>query len=187
VHAPSVLLTLVGTVRPMTNTPAPTSTPGFFASPQAFSSATDDWATPQATFDELNKEFDFGLDVCASLTNRKCTDYFGLDHTNAVRRDGLRGAWAVTAAGKAVWLNPPYGRTIGGWMKKAMAESDAGATVVCLVPARTDTAWFQDTALVRMRSGRAEIRFVRGRLKFGGQKNAAPFPSAVVVFYPPAE
>jgi phage N-6-adenine-methyltransferase len=148
------------------------------------SSASDNWATPQDYFDKVAQLYAFTLDACADSNNKKAPLYYGLDHSDATRRDGLAGDWTADAGEGAVWLNPPYGRTIGDWMHKAVAESDRGATVVCLVPARTDTAWFQDTALARVATGRAVVTFVRGRLKFGGQKNAAPFPSALVVFYP---
>ena len=132
-----------------------------------FSSETDLWSTPQDTFDNLNGEFGpFGLDVCASSSNHKCERYF----TEA--DNGLLQTWAP----EICWMNPPYGRVIGLWMKKALAESRKGATVVCLVPSRTDTAWWHEYA---MKGG---IRFLRGRLKFGNAKNSAPFPSAVVVF-----
>ena len=129
------------------------------------SSKTDDWATPQAFFDELHKEFNFDLDVCASDTNHKCSRYF------TVEQDGLFQPWDGT-----IWMNPPYGREIGKWMKKAVESWKAGATVVCLVPSRTDTAWWHDYAT------QGEIRFIRGRLKFGNAKTSAPFPSAVVIY-----
>ncbi len=129
------------------------------------SSATDLWATPQEFFDNLHAEFDFTLDVCASIENAKCERYFTKED------DGLSQQWTGSC-----WMNPPYGREIGKWMCKAMNSSMAGATVVCLVPARTDTAWWHDYAM------KGEIRFIRGRLKFGGHKNSAPFPCAVVVF-----
>ena len=148
------------------------------------SSASDDWSTPQDYFDQVAKVYRFTLDACADVNNKKAPLYYGLDHSDVTRRDGLAGDWAADAAGGCVWLNPPYGRTIKDWMRKAVAESDRGATVVCLVPARTDTAWYQDTALARQELGRASVTYIRGRLKFGGQKNAAPFPSALVVFYP---
>lgn len=132
------------------------------------SSTTDEWATPQDFFDKLNAEFSFGLDVCAPPENAKCPAFYTKE------QDGLVQAWHKSAA--VCWMNPPYGRQIGAWMKKAYEESQKGATVVCLVPARTDTAWWHDYAM------RGSVRFVRGRLKFGGGKNSAPFPSAVVVF-----
>lgn len=131
------------------------------------SSATEEWATPDATFRQLALEFGpFDLDVCATDANAKCDRYF----TKA--DDGLAQDWGTGRC----WMNPPYGPTIGDWMAKAWEASRLGATVVCLVPARTDTAWWHEWAM------RGEIRFLRGRLKFGGMPNPAPFPSAVVVF-----
>ena len=136
-----------------------------------FSSATDDWATPQNFYDDCNAEFGpFDLDVCASDENHKCTRYF------TEKENGLVQTWSGT-----VWMNPPYGRTIGQWMKKAYESAKDGARVVCLVPARTDTAWFQDYAM------KGTVRFIRGRLKFGGHKNCAPFPSALVIFNAPCK
>lgn len=130
------------------------------------SSATDLWETPQEFFDKLDAEFHFELDVCALPENAKCKKYF------TPEQDGLLQEWRG-----ACWMNPPYGRQIGAWMKKAYDSTVyGGTTVVCLVPARTDTAWWHDYAM------RGEVRFVRGRLKFGGAKNSAPFPSAVVIF-----
>ena len=130
-----------------------------------FSSKTDDWATPQAFFDELNKEFNFGFDVCANVDNTKC----GIDHyckeENALTQD-----WSHTYA---KWMNPPYGREIGKWVKKASENP----LTVCLLPARTDTKWFHEYIL-----GKAEIRFIKGRLKFGDSKNSAPFPSMICIF-----
>jgi phage N-6-adenine-methyltransferase len=133
-----------------------------------FASKTDNWATPQNFFDALDIEFRFELDVCASEGNAKCSRYF------TTQDDGLSQSWSGRC-----FMNPPYGRVIGEWMKKAYLSSLEGATVVCLVPARTDTAWWHDWA---MRA--SEIRLVRGRLKFGDGKAPAPFPSAVVVFRP---
>ena len=130
-----------------------------------FSSRTDLWATPQGFFDELNKEFQFKTDVCATTANAKCRKFYTRE------RDGLSQEWRGSC-----WMNPPYGREIGKWMEKAYRSSLNGATVVCLVPARTDTAWWHDYA------AKGEIRFLRGRLKFGSAANAAPFPSAVVIF-----
>ena len=131
-----------------------------------FSSATDLWATPQAFFDSVEAEFGtFDLDACASPENTKCGRYF------TAAEDGLAQEWRGR-----VWMNPPYGRTIGRWVKKAYESSLDGAIVVCLLPARTDTAWWHDYVM------KGEIRFLRGRLKFGNSKNSAPFPSALVVF-----
>ena len=129
-----------------------------------FSSKTPEWETPQDFFDKLNQEFNFELDVCATKQNAKCKKYFTSE------QDGLKQQWTGTC-----WMNPPYGRVLGLWMKKAYESSLEGALVVCLIPSRTDTRYWHDYAM------KGEIRFIRGRLKFGGQ-NSAPFPSAVVIF-----
>jgi len=134
-----------------------------------FSSQTVEWPTPQGLFDELNEEFGFALDPCATDENAKCEMYFTKED------DGLKQDWEK----ETVFMNPPYGREIGEWMKKAYESSFKGATVVCLVPARTDTRWWHDYAM-----NASEIKFIKGRLKFGDAKNSAPFPSAVVVFRP---
>ena len=134
-----------------------------------FSSATDEWATPQDFFDKQNEIYHFTLDVCATPENAKCAIFF----TKA--NNGLEQSWA----GERCWMNPPYGREIGLWMRKAYEESRRGALVVCLVPSRTDTRWWHDYV---MESGR--VIFIRGRLRFGGAKHCAPFPSALVVFKP---
>ena len=129
-------------------------------------SNTDNWATPQDFFDQQNKLYGpFTLDVCANAENAKCAAYF--DKTT----DGLKQTWT----GKC-WMNPPYGREIGKWMKKAYESANNGTVVVCLVPARTDTKWWHDYAM------KGQVTFIRGRLKFGESKTNAPFPSAVVVF-----
>ena len=133
-----------------------------------FSSKTDQWATPIDLFERLDRIWNFDLDVCADESNAKADRYF----TRA--DDGLSQDWAPSVC----WMNPPYGREIGEWMKKAHDESLKGATVVCLVPARTDTAWWHNYAM------RGRIEFIRGRLKFGTATNSAPFPSAIVVFHP---
>jgi len=130
-----------------------------------FSSTTTEWSTPQDFFDKLNVEFGFTTDVCATAENAKCKHYFSPE------QDGLAQTWSG-----ACWMNPPYGRQISAWVKKAWESSQAGAVVVCLLPARTDTAYWHDYCM------KGEIRFIRGRLKFGGCKNSAPFPSAVVIF-----
>lgn len=128
-----------------------------------FSSKSDIWETPQDFFDKLNEEFHFQTDVCALPENAKCKHFY------TPEQDGL-----VQERSGYCWCNPPYGRQIGKWVRKA---SESKATTVMLIPARTDTAWFHDCIY-----GKAEIRFVRGRLKFGQAKNSAPFPSMVVVF-----
>ena len=135
-----------------------------------FSSKTDLWETPQDLFDKLNNEFQFTLDVCATPENAKCDKFY------TEEQDGLEHPWEGT-----VWCNPPYGRGIGQWVRRALFASVSGSTVVMLLPARTDTKWFHDYIYKR---NNVEIRFIRGRLKFGGSKNFAPFPSMVVVFMP---
>jgi site-specific DNA-methyltransferase (adenine-specific) len=127
-----------------------------------FSSVTDMWATPQLFFDALNMEFGFTLDVCATPDNAKCAQYF----TKA--QNGLKQSWV----GHVCWMNPPYGREAPAWVAKASIYK-----VVALLPARTDTRWFHDYIY-----GKAKIRFIKGRLKFGGSRNSAPFPSMVVIF-----
>lgn len=133
-----------------------------------FTSNTDLWATPQSFFDKLHDEFGFEVDVCANHENAKCPVFFTKE------QDGLQQNWND----KTCWMNPPYGREIKSWVKKA---SDArGVVVVCLLPARTDTSWFHDYIY---NNWWVEIRFVRGRLKFGDATNSAPFPSMIVIFY----
>ena len=131
-----------------------------------FSSKTDKWETPQDFFDKLDDEFNFTLDVCALPENAKCSNYY------TPEQDGLAMPWKGVC-----WCNPPYGRQIGQWVRRALFASVSGATVVMLLPARTDTRWFHEYIY-----GKAEIRFIRGRLKFGGVDNAAPFPSMVVIY-----
>lgn len=125
------------------------------------------WATPQKFFDELNKEFNFTLDPCATKETAKCTRYFSKE------LDGLKQSWD----NEVVFCNPPYGREIGKWVKKS--SEARGGVVVMLIPARTDTAYFHDYIY-----NKAEIRFIRGRLKFEGNgcKNSAPFPSMLVIY-----
>jgi phage N-6-adenine-methyltransferase len=130
-----------------------------------FSSKTDLWATPQDLFDRMNQEFGFNVDVCANKENAKCVRFFDKEI------DGLLQDWRDLVC----WMNPPYGREIGKWVHKA--ATGGAETVVCLLPARTDTRWFHEYIL-----GKAEIRFIKGRLKFGGSKNSAPFPSMIVIF-----
>lgn len=131
-----------------------------------FSSETDNWATPQEFFDKLNSVFEFTLDPCASAKNAKAPKYYTAED------DGLAQNWD----GERVFMNPPYGRGIGDWVKKA---SETKGLVVCLVPARTDTKWWHNYVA----GGGADIHFLAGRLKFGGSKNSAPFPSAVLVYW----
>lgn len=118
---------------------------------------TCDWHTPKALYAALDDEFHFTMDPC------KPGDF-----------GGLQARWHGV-----VWCNPPYGRTISAWIARGFsAAREGGATVVMLLPSRTDTRWWHDYCL----SG--EIRFIRGRLKFGEAKNSAPFPSAIVIFRP---
>lgn len=133
-----------------------------------FQSNKHDWETPQFLFDGLNAEFGFELDVCATEANAKCKRFFSADD------DGLKQVWAGVC-----WMNPPYGREIERWIAKAFESAKSGALVVCLVPARTDTRWWHKYVT------RGEIRYLRGRLKFGTAENSAPFPSAIVIFRPP--
>lgn len=140
------------------------------------SSADSTWTTPPDFFAKLDKEFGFGLDAAALSTSTLVPDnWFGPDHPTPHRRDALALDWTWCSDGKPIWLNPPYGRVIKDWVAKADYESKQGATVVCLVPARTDTNWWWDSCIHH------EVRFIKGRLKFGNQPNSAPFPSAVVV------
>lgn len=136
-----------------------------------FSSQKMDWSTPDDFFAELNKEFGFNLDPCSDDSNHKCENYF----TEA--DNGLIQNWG----GYRVFCNPPYGREIYQWVEKCYHEGCKEDTlVVLLIPARTDTKYFHDFIL-----NRAEIRFIKGRLKFGGSTEAAPFPSMVVIFRGP--
>lgn len=134
-----------------------------------FSSETDEWPTPQWLFDALDREFGFTLDPCSTDENAKCQKHFTRS------QNGLLQSWA----GETVFMNPPYGEQIGKWMAKANAAArEESATVVCLVPARTDTKWWHAFAM------KHEIRLFRGRLRFGEATASAPFPSAIVVMRP---
>ena len=135
-----------------------------------FSSKSDDWATPQDFYNQLDAEFEFTLDPCASQSSAKCASFYTADD------DGLSKDWE----GHTVFMNPPYGRKIGNWIQKAYEEGEKSNTrVVALIPARTDTKYWHNYCMKA-----TEIRFVKGRLKFGqgNTKNSAPFPSAVVIF-----
>lgn len=142
-----------------------------------FSTGKNDWGTPQNLFDTLNREFGFTLDPCADEDNHKCDKYY------TVKQDGLAQDWS----GETVFCNPPYSRKTKtdpgqmAWIKKCYEESLKGNTVVMLIPARTDTIMFHDYII-----GKADIRFIKGRIKFedkkGEKKEAAPFPSMIVVY-----
>lgn len=134
-----------------------------------FSSATDLWSTPRELYDELHAEFGFTVDVCAVPQNAKCPRYL------TPEQDGLKQRWHGV-----VWVNPPYGSSIQKWIRKSALSAREGAVVVCLLPARTDTTWWHDYV-----TRASEVRFIRGRLRFGDAPSSAPFPSAVVVFRPP--
>lgn len=130
------------------------------------SSESGEWTTPRDLFDELDAEFHFDLDAASTDENALCARHY------TKTQDGLRQPWSG-----AVWCNPPYGREIGKWVRKAATDNEGGVSVL-LVPARTDTAWWHDWIV-----GHAtEVRFIRGRLRFGDSKASAPFPSAVVVY-----
>ena len=132
-----------------------------------FSSRSDEWETPQGIFDELDKEFHFTLDACATDQNRKCDRYF------TIEQNGLQKSWG----GETVFINPPYSK-ISEWVAKAHHEGTKDNTVVVMmIPARTDTRYFHDYIIHR-----SEIRFIEGRLHFNGSRYNAPFPSMVVIF-----
>jgi phage N-6-adenine-methyltransferase len=138
-------------------------------SPVVFSSKSDRYSTPFDFFEKMERRYGpFDLDVCAVAENAKCERFY------SPQVDGLRQPWTGR-----IWCNPPYGRTIGLWIRKAWEATQAGATVVCLVPARTDTRWWHDYV-----QPYGEVEFVRGRLHFDDGKHPAPFPSVVVVFKP---
>lgn len=149
-----------------------------------YSSNKDGWETPDDLFWGLNKKYKFTLDVCALKKNAKCERYF------TPRQNGLEQSWA----NEVCWMNPPYGREISDWMAKAAHEAaHNNATVVCLVPARTDTKWWHN-AVNGTEAGEwwdgepmddsVSVFYLRGRLKFKGAKHCAPFPSAIIVFHP---
>lgn len=131
-----------------------------------FSSKSEEWETPQNLFDELNKEFNFTIDVASSDNNYKVKKHYTKND------NGLLQNWD----NEIVWCNPPYGRKIGDWVKKA---SESKGIVVMLIPARTDTKWFHEYIYIKQN---VETRFLKGRLKFGNSKNSAPFPSMIVIF-----
>ena len=137
------------------------------------SSKKMDYCTPQGFFDTLNAEFHFTLDAAATEKSAKCKNFY------TPETDGLTAPWNI--GGGSVFCNPPYGREIGKWVRKAFEESTGGYPIVLLIPARTDTSYFHDYIY-----GKAEIRFIRGRLRFtddeGNAADPAPFPSMVVIY-----
>jgi len=149
-----------------------------------FARASDEWSTPHDLYTALDDEFHFTLDAAATAANAKNATFLDRD------RDALKERWSLLPSHRpsppSVWMNPPYSR-IRYFMAKAVEETARGCTVVCLVPSRTDTKWWHesvwDLAYHRPRPG-VEVRFLRGRLKFGDGKNSAPFPSAVIILRP---
>lgn len=133
-----------------------------------FSSKTNEWFTPIDLYNSLDEIYNFTLDPCSTKENAKCDKFFTIED------DGLKQDWSKDT----VFMNPPYGREIKDWVKKAYEESQKGATVVCLIPSRTDTKYWHEYIFPYSH----EIIFLKGRLKFGNSKNSAPFPSAIVVF-----
>lgn len=135
------------------------------------------WGTPQALYDELDREFKFTLDACADATNHKHPNYY------SEQDDALNQSWHGN-----VFMNPPYGRKISVFLEKAYRESQTNAdVVVCLIPSKTDTRWWWDYVM------KGEIRFIRGRVVFENENRepnrddkgrilSAPFPSAIVIF-----
>ncbi len=147
----------------------------------AFSTGTTEWRTPHWLFRELNIQFHFGLDPCATKANALCKNFFSKED------DGLSQDW--TGYGP-VFMNPPYGRSVNCWMQKALESAAHGATVVCLIPARTDTSWWHDCVIGHPKSDgvEREVRFLRGRVDFRGmpstRRSRAPFASAIVIMKP---
>lgn len=143
-----------------------------------FQSSDKEWETPDSLFKPLEKEFNIVLDVCANASNAKCKAFFD----KAI--NSFTASWhlANDIAGSddsACWMNPPYGRSIEGWVRKAHEESLKGVTTVALLPARTDTSWFHNYI-----NNKEEVRFIKGRVKFVGATSSAPFPSMIVIFRP---
>lgn len=143
-----------------------------------FQSSNKEWETPDSLFQVYKKEFNIVLDVCATALNTKCKAYFDK------KTNGLSSSWnianeLVSDGDSACWMNPPYGRGIDRWVKKAHEEALKGVTTVALLPARTDTSWFQGYIY-----NKYEVRFLKGRVKFVDAPSSAPFPSMIVIFRP---
>jgi len=132
------------------------------------SSKTNEWETPQDLFEALNKEFNFTLDPCCKVTTAKCKKFF------TIKDDGLKQDWS----NDVVFMNPPYGGHTGDWIKKAYEESLKGSVVACLIVSSTDRSYWHEYIFPFA----AQIRFVRGRLRFGKADSTAPFASAIVIF-----
>lgn len=133
-----------------------------------FSSKNQSWETPKEIFEELNKDFSFTLDPCCTDKTAKCTKYY------TEKEDGLKQDWSKDI----VFVNPPYGKDISKWILKCYEESLRGATIVLLIPSRTDTKYQHNIIFEYSKV----ICFIQGRLKFGNSKNSAPFPSQLVIF-----
>lgn len=135
------------------------------------SSKSNEWSTPQDFYNKLNEEFGFQLDVASTIENAKCPMFY------TVEDDGLSKDWLAVN-----WMNPPYGGHTGKWLHKAYEESLKGKTTVCLIVSSTDRSYWHELIFPHAK----QIRFIRGRLKFGTSKSSAPFASAVVIFSPKA-
>ena len=133
-----------------------------------FSSNSNEWNTPDDLYNTLHNEFNFTLDPCTNGMNNKCDKFY------TEKENGLIQDWSKDI----VFMNPPYGRQISQWIEKAYNESLKGSKVVCLIPSRTDTKYWHDFIFNKA----SEVRFIKGRLKFGNSKNSAPFPSAIIVY-----
>jgi phage N-6-adenine-methyltransferase len=145
-----------------------------------FTSGKDEWTTPLTLFKELHREFDFTVDLAATRDNTLCLHFYSQEH------DALAQDWSVEFPRQAGFCNPPYSRSLQKrFIEKAAFESNFGFTTVMLLPARTDTIafhkWIYDRRTWRPHSG-VDVRFLKGRLHFGGEKNGAPFPSMIVIF-----
>lgn len=126
-----------------------------------------DWETPPEIFEPLDREFHFGLDVCASTENRKCSKFYSIEENS------LAQPWQGIC-----WMNPPYGKNMQWWIQKAYDSAKSGqATVVCLIPVRSNNEWWSLCI-------QGEIWFVRKKIKFVGADSDLMVPSAIVVFRP---
>jgi phage N-6-adenine-methyltransferase len=134
-----------------------------------FSAEKADWQTPDAVFKQLDQEFAFSFDADNERDRARCRLCFSPD------MDATKTNWPADVS---IWCNPPYGRDTGAWLEQGYVASLSGSTVVFLLPARTDTRWFHKYAPL------AEIRFIKGRLRFKGANASAPFPSMLVIFRP---
>ena len=134
-------------------------------------SRSEEWETPQAIYDLLDKEFHFQLDPCATDENAKCDSYY------TEEEDGLKQDWYKYGS---VFINPPYGKKTKDWVEKAYKESQKGCTVVMLIFIRSDTKWWHEWVIDKV----DEIRMIQGRLTFGGAKNSSPWPSILLVYRP---